>query len=192
MTRVRTSTELTESYLENTKAHLDTIDQKFTEIFEKYGEIGTLLNEFKKKLGVDEKTDLPMCFLRLRECVGNYNKLELSENRPLSIVVEEGADKTAKEVVEVFNQVLRLCDEFPSERDAAEEFIREKRQMVQSESVQTQSTLEALEHSGKQLEEMRRLSQLIKNLNNDIIVAKTSLESMKRVTGQIQVAVPPQ
>ena len=176
---------MTEPYLQNTKAHSDAVDQKYADFFGKYAEIGTLLNEFKKKLGLDE--DLPVCFRRVRVLVGDYEQLEISEGRPLTIIVGEDVDESAMEAIGVFNQILRLCDEFPTDRAATERFIRDKRQLMQGEGVQTQSTLDAQERSEQQLKNIEQLSQQIKNLNSDVNVAKASLESRKCVTGIIQV-----
>ena len=184
---VGTHVSMTESYLQKTKSHSDAVEQKCADFFGKYAEIGTLLNEFKKKLELDESVDLPVCFRHLRELVGDYKQLEISEGRPLTIIVGEYVDESAMEAIGVFNQILKLCDEFPTDHAAAERFIRDKRQLMQGEGVQTQSTLEAQERSEQQLKNIEQLSQQIKNLNSDVNVAKASLESRKCVTGIIQV-----
>ena len=74
------------------------------------------------------------------------------------------------EAIGVFNQILKRCDEFPTDRAAAERFICNKRQLMQGEGVQTQATLEVQERSEQQLENIEQLSQQIyknNNLNSD-------------------------
>ena len=171
---VETRVSLTESYLANTKACLDAVVETCVDIVKKYREIGTLLREFKKKLELDENVELPSCFRYLRELVGNHKRLEIS-GRPPTITVGESVDESATEVIGVFNQILRLCDKFPAECADAEKFIHKKLQMMQSEGVQTHSTLEAQEHSEQLLTRIKQLNQRIKNLNSDINVAKASL-----------------
>ena len=172
---VEARVSMTESYLANTKACLDAVCKTSADIVTKYTEIGTLLKEFKKKLELDDNIELPSCFRRLRELVGNHKRLEISEGRPPTITVGKNVDESAMEVIGVFNQVLRLCDKFPAECADAEKFIREKLQMMQSEGVQTHSTLEAQEHSEQLLKRIKQLNQRINNLNSDINVAKASL-----------------
>ena len=110
---------LQQSFLNATKANLDAIEERYTEIFALRVDIDNLLKGFKQRLYVDETDTLAICFQKLRELVGPYENLKPNE-QDMHIDIGEDADEDAREAVEKFNQMLERCRKFPEKQREAE------------------------------------------------------------------------
>lgn len=174
-----------QTFLLTTKDHLDEIDAKYNEIITVRERIDDLLKGFKQSLHVGEKSELPLCFQRLRECAGDFETLEL-DGEELRIIVGEDADENVKEPVSQFNEMLKECREFQGKQQSAHEFVQGKISAVEKETVQTQATQEALQRAKEQLNVLLKWGKEIKSL---VIATKSASIHLqpRNITGIIRI-----
>ena len=185
---IESQVQFTESYLEPVKHHFQDIDQNYKEVLDKRTEIDDLLKQFKAKLKLQGNADFPTCFQQLRELVGDFDQLELSKDEPLHIILGEEADGNGVgEAVEMFNSMLQKCREFPAEAKAATALIQEKIRDVESEHLQVEKTMKALEKSKGFLEQIRIFGGEIEKLVRDVKWARRYLLSKRVSTGMIRI-----
>ena len=164
------------------------IDQNRKEILDKRTEIDNLLKQFKAKLKLQSNADFPTCFQKLRELVGDYETLELSSDEPLYIILEEEAEGDGvQEAVGIFNDMLQKCREFPEEAKAAMASIKETMQVIESEHLQVEKTIKALEISTGFLKQIHSFVEEIDKLVGDVKWARGYLLSRRVSTGIIRV-----
>lgn len=168
-----------QTFLHPTKTHLDAIEKEYDEIFVMRQFIDNLLQGFKQILRLTEKDELPLCFKRLREHAGDYERLELNEEE-LQVYVGENADEDAKEAVYKFNTMLKQCTQFPAKQDAAFKFIQAKIKDVENESIHVQATEDALLRAKKQLDMLQKWDNDIQILVSEIKSASSHLQSKSR------------
>ena len=173
---------LEQSFLNDTKANLDAIEQTYNNILTLRVDIDNLLKGFKQRLYVDETAMLSMCFKQLRERVGPYETLELNE-QDMCIIIGEDADEDAKEAVCKYNLMLDRCREFPEKQREAEKVIKDKISAVETESIQIQAMLVAVERAKKQFDSLHEWDEEIKLIIKGTKVASKHLASRKGITG---------
>lgn len=176
-----------QKFLLTTKDHLDAIEAKYNGIKTVRQRIDDFLKGFKQSLHVDEKSEFPLCFQRLRERAKDFETLEL-DGEELCITVDETADEDVKEPVLKFNFMLKECREFLGKQNTAREFIEEKISAVKKESVQTQATQAALQRANKQLEMLPIWANEIERLISATKAASRHLQPQsRRITTGIHV-----
>jgi hypothetical protein len=170
--------DIEQSFLEDAKAHLDTIEKEYKKMFELRVDIDKLLKGFKQRLHVEEKTQLSVCFKHLRGLVGDYETLQLSREGQLCIIIGEDACEGAKEAVEKFNLMLQRCSEYPEKQSEVEAIIEREIVALERDSVQTQATLDAQQRARKQLSALREWGEWIQSH------IKETKSSSKYLSGQ--------
>ena len=174
--------DLEQSFLEKAKAHLDIIEREYNRMFALRVDIDNLLKGFKQRLRVSKTAQLSVCFKNLRDLVGKYETLELSQEEQLHIVIGEEACEDAKEAVAKFNTMLERCSEYPEKQREAEATIQQKIVALEKDRVQTQATVDAQQRAKTQLMKIHQWGEEIQSL---VKVTKSSAKYLlsRNVTG---------
>ena len=157
---------------------MDTIEREYNKTFALRVDIDNLLNGFKQRLCVNKETQLSVCFKNLRDIVGRYETLMLSQKGQLHIVIGEEACEDAKEAVAKFNAMLERCSEYPEKQSEAEVTIQQEIAALERDSVQTQATLDAQQRARRQLSALHDWGEEIQSLVMDTKSSASNLSML--------------
>lgn len=180
---------ISQSFLNETKAHLDAIEAQYNQLLPLRVEINDLLAGFKQVLHLEENTQLSVCFKHLREMVGQYKTLKLNQEMKIIIDEEEEDDDDdgdAREAVKKFNLMLEKCRELPEKLNTAKTDVEERIRALENERVQIQETLDAIDRAKKQLDDLATWAQQIEQIERSTKSAASCLAPTVVATGMIE------
>lgn len=108
------------------KEAADGLNQAYLDVTTLHQDIRSKLNEFKKRIGHPEYSDLPSCFVTLKKLPGgNSIRMECSSltDDPIQFV---GGSKEVEGHLKVFNEMLDLCHQFLEQAETSLETIEKR------------------------------------------------------------------